>query len=143
MKIGLLAKTAHCSTETIRFYEKEGLLPQPARTNGNYRSYDAAHVERLRFIRNCRTLDMAHDEIRALLALMDKSRDNCEPVNSLLDDHIDHVDVRIAELQRLRRQLRALRQQCRDQHAIEDCGIIHGLSVMPAREKHPSASHLG
>ncbi|MEO6958517.1 MAG: Cd(II)/Pb(II)-responsive transcriptional regulator [Burkholderiaceae bacterium] len=143
MKIGLLAKTANCSTETIRFYEKEGLLPEPGRTEGNYRSYDATHVERLRFIRNCRTLDMAHNEIRALLALMDKSHDNCEPVNSLLDEHIDHVDVRIAELQRLRRQLRALRQQCRNQHAIEDCGIIHGLTIMPPREKHPSASHLG
>lgn len=143
MKIGALAKTANCSTETIRFYEKEGLLPKPGRTDGNYRSYDAAHVERLRFIRNCRTLDMAHDEIRALLALMDKARDDCEPVNALLDEHIDHVDVRIAELQSLRRQLRALRQQCHAQHAIEDCGIIHGLTIMTTREKQPSASHLG
>ena len=143
MKIGLLAKTANCSTETIRFYEKEGLLPAPGRTDGNYRSYDGTHVERLRFIRNCRTLDMAHDEIRTLLALMDKSRGNCGPVNSLLDEHIDHVDVRIAELQRLRRQLRVLRDQCATQQAIEDCGIIHGLAAMPTQEKHPSASHLG
>ena len=143
MKIGTLAKTANCSTETVRFYEKEGLLPAPGRTQGNYRNYDATHVERLRFIRNCRTLDMAHDEIRALLALMDKSGGNCEPVNSLLDQHIEHVDVRIAELQRLSGQLRALRQQCRTEHAIEDCGIIHGLTIMPSRQKRPSASHLG
>jgi Cd(II)/Pb(II)-responsive transcriptional regulator len=143
MKIGELAKTANCTTETIRFYEKEGLLPEPDRTDSNYRSYHSAHVERLRFIRNCRKLDMAHDEIRALLACMDKSRGDCGPVNTLLDEHIHHVAVRIAELQRLRTQLVALRQQCGTEQPIQDCGIIHGLAAMPAEEKRAPASHLG
>ena len=143
LTIGHLARETGTKVETVRFYEKAGLLPAPSRTEGNYRSYDSTHAERLRFIRNCRTLDMAHDEIRTLLALVDKSHDNCGPVNSLLDDHINHVDVRIAELQRLRQQLAALRQQCGTQQAIEDCGIIHGLTTMPSQEKHPSASHLG
>lgn len=143
MRIGALARSANCSTETIRFYEKEGLLPSPDRNESNYRSYRNEHLERLRFIRNCRTLDMAHDEIRTLLAFMDASQGDCAPVNTLLDEHIGHVDLRIAELQQLRRQLRALRQQCRAEHAIEDCGIIHGLATMKTEEKHPSASHLG
>lgn len=143
MKIGELAKAANCSTETIRFYEKEGLLSAPDRNDSNYRSYRDIHLERLRFIRNCRTLDMAHEEIRALLAFMDSPHGNCAPVNELLDEHIGHVDVRLAELNRLRKQLVGLRQQCAVAQPIEDCGIIHGLTVMETEEKLPSASHLG
>ncbi|MBF6615230.1 MAG: Cd(II)/Pb(II)-responsive transcriptional regulator [Candidimonas sp.] len=143
MKIGELAKAANCGTETIRFYEKEGLLPYPARTEGNYRSYRQEHLERLRFIRNCRTLDMTHDEIRTLLAFVDRRHGDCAPVNSLLDEHIGHVDTRLAELQRLRKQLIGLREQCADATAIEDCGIIHGLTSMATEEKRPSGSHLG
>lgn len=71
MKIGVLAKQADCPVETVRYYEREGLLPAPARTEGNYRLYSSEHLERLTFIRNCRTLDMTLDEIRRLLALMD------------------------------------------------------------------------
>lgn len=143
MKIGELARAANCGTETIRFYEKEGLLPKPARTEGNYRSYRGEHLERLRFIRNCRTLDMTHDEIRTLLAFVDRPQDNCEPVNTLLDEHIVHVDTRLAELQRLRTQLQGLRLQCANTHTVEDCGIIHGLTSMPTQEKATPTSHLG
>lgn len=143
MKIGELAKTANCTTETIRFYEKEGLLPEPDRNDSNYRSYRAEHVERLRFIRNCRTLDMAHDEIRALLAFIDSPRGDCAPVNDLLDEHIVHVDTRINELTQLREQLIGLRQQCATAQPIQECGIIHGLVAMETEEKQRSASHLG
>src|SRR5690606_35616463 len=143
MRIGELARAAKCGTETIRFYEKEGLLPEPPRSEGNYRHYDARHVERLRFIRNCRNLDMTHDEIRALLAFVDHPHDNCEPVNALLDEHISHVDLRIAELRRLKTQLAGLRRQCANPQAIEDCGLIHGLVEMPAKEKPPPSTHLG
>lgn len=143
MKIGELAAAANCSAETIRFYEKERLLPAPRRGENNYRRYDKSHVERLRFIRNCRTLDMTHDEIRSLLAFMDQPHRNCGPVNALLDEHIVHVDVRLAELQRLRTQLLGLRKQCANAQAIGDCGIIQGLASMPTEEKLPSESHLG
>ncbi|MGL6014243.1 MAG: MerR family transcriptional regulator, partial [Shewanella oncorhynchi] len=67
MKIGELAQAAQCTVETIRYYEKEALLPEPARTNSNYRDYNQRHLDRLSFIRNCRALDMTHQEIRALL----------------------------------------------------------------------------
>ena len=69
MKIGELAKATDCAVETIRYYERENLLPAPARSDGNYRLYTQAHVERLTFIRNCRTLDMTLDEIRSLLSV--------------------------------------------------------------------------
>jgi DNA-binding transcriptional MerR regulator len=72
MKIGELAQVAQTTVETVRYYEKEGLLPETARTAGNFRVYGAAHLERLRFIRNCRALDMSHGEIHTLLGLTDR-----------------------------------------------------------------------
>ena len=76
MRIGDLAQATLCPVETIRYYEREGLLPAPARSGGNYRLYGTQHVERLRFIRNCRSLDMTHDEIRTLLAFRDGPEEN-------------------------------------------------------------------
>ncbi len=105
MKIGELAKTTDCPVETIRYYEREGLLPEPARSEGNYRLYTQAHVERLTFIRNCRTLDMTLDEIRSLLRLRDSPEAQCESVNALIDEHIQHVKARIDGLLALQEQL--------------------------------------
>ncbi len=106
MKIGELARVGPCTVETVRYYEKKGLLAPPARTPANYRSYGSAHVYRLRFIRNCRALDMTHEEIHMLLGLMDQPAGDCGGVNQLLDEHIAHVEVRIAELCQLKQQLR-------------------------------------
>lgn len=143
MKIGELAAATHCPVETIRYYEKEGLLPQPGRTAANYRSYDESHVTRLRFIRNCRSLDMTHEEIRALLAFMDKHADDCSGVNQLLDDHIAHVDVRIAELTDLKKELQSIRAQCQEDQSVDDCGIIQGLASLETEPARPRRTHLG
>ncbi|KVT61584.1 Cd(II)/Pb(II)-responsive transcriptional regulator [Burkholderia ubonensis] len=143
MKIGELAKAARCTPETIRFYEKEGLMPDAERTHANYRNYTETHVERLRFIRNCRALDMAHDEIRALLHLTDTPGDRCDSVNALLDEHIGHVDARLAELTHLRDQLTELRRQCVGEHSVEDCGIVHGLATMETVAPAAKRTHLG
>lgn len=144
MKIGELAKIALCSVETIRFYEKEGLLAAPARTAGNFREYSAEHVERLRFIRNCRALDMSHEEIHTLLRLADQPVECCGAINSVFDQHIEHVEVRIKELEHLKQQLGALRQQCQTEQAINPCGILQGLAEMEigikTAKKH---THLG
>lgn len=142
MKIGELAQRARCSTQTVRFYEKSGLLPEPGRTDANYRHYNDAHLERLRFIRNCRSLDMTHDEIRSLLSFMDEPHSNCEPVNVLLEEHIEHVSVRLDELTRLRSQLVELRQRCHETRDVPNCGIIRTLSTMETVE-HSPGSHLG
>ena len=106
MKIGELARLAQCSVETVRYYEKAGLLPPAARSDSNYRHYGDAHVARLRFIRNCRALDMTHEEVRALLGLVDQPENSCSGVNRVLDEHIAHVDVRIRELRLLKISLR-------------------------------------
>ncbi|HEY2607491.1 MAG TPA: MerR family DNA-binding protein, partial [Paraburkholderia sp.] len=109
----------------------------------NYRSYSATHVERLRFIRNCRALDMTHDEIRALLHLTDAPADGCGGIDALIDEHIAHVDTRIEELQQLKVQLTTLREQCPGEQAVEDCGIVHGLTEMDVSAPRPRHTHLG
>jgi len=100
MKIGELALAAQTQVETIRYYEREGLLPQAPRSEGNYRIYGPEHVERLAFVRHCRSLDMTLDEIRVLLRFKDEPQAECGEVNALLDEHIGHVATRIRELGR-------------------------------------------
>jgi len=127
MKIGELAKATVTQVETIRYYEREGLLPSPGRTASNYRAYDEAHVQRLAFIRHCRCLDMSLDEIRVLLAHKERPQDACGQVDQLLDDHIGHVVHRIRELRALEKELRALKASCGANAAIQDCRILQGL----------------
>jgi Cd(II)/Pb(II)-responsive transcriptional regulator len=143
MKIGELAQVAQCTVETVRYYEKEGLLAAPTRTAANYRSYNGAHVDRLRFIRNCRALDMTHQEIHALLGLMDQPAGDCSGINQLLEEHIAHVDVRIAELSQLKQQLSELRDRCQSEQAVDACGILQGLASMETEPKHERHTHLG
>ena len=143
MKIGELAQVAQCSVETIRYYEKEGLLPAPGRTAGNFRVYGPEHVERLRFIRHCRALDMNHNEIHALLELADKAEQGCGAVNEVFDQHISHVDERIRELTHLKQQLATLRQRCQSEQAVQSCGILKGLAAMEAEPKTERHTHLG
>ena len=101
MKIGDLAEATGTPVETIRFYEREGLLPRPRRAENNYRVYSPPHAERLAFIRQCRNLDMTLDEVRALLALRDAPAQDCSEINALLDEHVRHVAERIRELRAL------------------------------------------
>lgn len=128
MKIGELAGLTRTQVETIRYYEREGLLPQPDRTGGNYRIYGESHVERLAFIRNCRNLDMTLDEIRVLLRFRELPDENCGEVNALLDEHIGHVAERVEELRQLEKQLRSLRETCRTTRDSAHCGILKGLT---------------
>lgn len=128
IKIGELAKRTESTVETIRYYEKEGLLPEPARSDGNYRLYGEAHIERLRFIRHCRTLDMALDEVRTLLQYRDTPNEECGDVNALLDEHIHTVETRVEELMQLKQHLLALRQKCASTAPIASCGILLALT---------------
>jgi Cd(II)/Pb(II)-responsive transcriptional regulator len=127
LKIGELAKRTGSQVETIRYYEREGLLPEPGRSEGNYRLYSDTHLERLLFIRHCRSLDMTLEEIRSLLTFRDAPDDNCGEVNALLDEHIQHVAKRIKELKLLQKNLRGLRNLCQQTQATKDCGILRSL----------------
>ena len=128
MLIGEMAKRAGCAVVTIRYYEKEGLLPKPARNGGNYRLYDHSHVERLQFIRHCRELDMSLQEVRALLGLRDDQAQDCGEVDRLIESHIQQVEQRVAALLLLKQHLVSLREQCAGPRSVEACGILQGLA---------------
>lgn len=128
MKIGELASASDTAVETIRYYEREGLLPAPARTESNYRTYGPEHLARLQFIRYCRGLDMSLDEVRVLLRFKDSPLENCGDVNTVLDEHIGHVSRRIKELRALEKELKELRARCGEAREAQECGILEGLS---------------
>jgi len=128
MRIGELAGHTGYTVEAIRHYESAGLLPKPARTVSNYRSYGPQHLERLQFIRHCRSLNMALDDIRTLLAVRDAPDQRCGAVNAMLDLHITQVGQRIAELRALQQQLQGIRGLCNQDQAARDCAILQHLS---------------
>jgi Cd(II)/Pb(II)-responsive transcriptional regulator len=141
MKIGDLAAASSTAIDTIRYYEREGLLPAPGRTQGGFRVYELAHLERLQFIRFCRGLDMSLDEVRVLLRVKDEPAGDCGDVNALLDAHIGHVSRRIKELRALERQLRDLRQRCGEAQRADQCGILSGMAS--AAQESPAAAPSG
>ncbi len=128
LKIGELASRTDCQVGTIRYYEQEKLLPEPMRSNGNFRLYSEAHVERLRFIRHCRSLDMSLQEVRALLQFRDRPQTDCSDVNALLDKHIQQVEIRMEELTQLKQHLAVLRKQCVGKRPSGTCGILQVLT---------------
>ena len=140
MRIGNLAEATGTPVETIRFYEREGLLPAAQRTENNYRVYTPAHADRLAFIRQCRNLDLALDEIRSLLRVRDAPSQDCGEVSTLLEEHIGHVAQRIRELRALEKDLKALRARCSAPNAIEACGILNELDGAE-KHGHPASPH--
>ena len=113
MKISELAAKADCDVQTIRYYEREGLLDAPQRETSGYRRYADKHLSRLQFIRHCRALDIPLAEVRQLLDYANTPRQSCHAVDALLDDHIERVRRQLLALTTLERQLFALRRQCK------------------------------
>lgn len=128
MKIGEVSKAAAIPVETIRYYEKIGLVPAPEREASGYRSYRQHHLDRLLFIRRCRNLDMAQDEIRELIRLADQPDADCSEVDALLARHLSHVRQRLDELARLEDTLTRLQTACSQGRTVSECGILGGLS---------------
>ena len=129
MKIGELAKRSGCSVQTIRYYEREGLLSSVARSEGNFRLYDKQAEERLMLVKRCRSLDLTLVEVKQLLTLTQEPDSACDEVNQIVDQHILRVEDRIAELQDLYSQLIGLRGHCAENRTVEQCGIIRGLKA--------------
>ncbi|HEX9720041.1 MAG TPA: Cd(II)/Pb(II)-responsive transcriptional regulator [Ramlibacter sp.] len=127
MKIGDLSRATGVEVETIRYYEKAGLLPAPAREANGYRSYGAPHLERLAFVRHCRALDMPLADVKRLLDFVGGARDDCGDIDALIDAQLLRVRARLASLRALERQLAALRDSCDADHATHECGILHEL----------------
>jgi Cu(I)-responsive transcriptional regulator len=127
LTIGHLARETGTKVETIRFYEKTGLLPAPGRTVGNYRSYDPDHLNRLSFIRRARDLGFSIEQIRALLGLADDKDQPCEAIDAIARAHLEAVNRKIRDLQALHRELTRMVGQCRH-GTVAECRIIETLS---------------
>ena len=126
MQIGKLAKSCDCPVETIRYYEKIGLLPKPVRLANGYRCYDDMHRKWLQFILRSRALGFSQDEVRRLTDVAHQQQPACVAVHNLLQEHVDDVQNRVRELQRMERALVRLKNKCHD-GTLHDCPVIDEL----------------
>jgi len=127
--IGQLAKRTGVAVETVRYYEKIGLLPAPSRTAGNYRSYGSDAVQRLGFVRRARDLGFSLDEVRSLLDLSDDKQRSCGEVDKIAQSQLLTIEAKIADLQALQRELDGLIRQC-SKGTVADCRILDALSTV-------------
>jgi Cd(II)/Pb(II)-responsive transcriptional regulator len=140
MKIGELAKAAGCQPVTIRFYERKGLLGAAQRTDANYRLYGTRDLERLLFIRNCRSLGLTLQEIERLVEIHDNPTVDCSDVNACLDKHLIEVANQMKALQALQEQLTRLRTRCAVPGASSGCGVLSALANETAVQVRKAAS---
>lgn len=127
MKISDLGRATGVDVETIRYYEKAGLLPAPARHANGYRHYADSHLERLAFVRHCRALDMPLADVRSLLEALDGRQGGDKAVDALVDQQLQRVRARLKSLRALERQLAQLKRSCDADHAHHPCGILQEL----------------
>ena len=127
MKISEAATASGCHLETIRYYERIGLLPSPERTASGYRAYTAGDIDRLRFIARGRDLGFSLEEIRSLLQLSDgEQRLSCTDVDRVARTHLADLHARMADLQRMAGELERVIDQCEGGHR-DRCTILWAL----------------
>ncbi|MDN5871375.1 MAG: MerR family DNA-binding protein [Nitrococcus sp.] len=127
IRIGELAELSGIGKETIRFYERQSLLPRPRRTASNYRRYPPEAVRRLQFIRRAKALGFTLDEIRELLSLQDANGDRAQ-VKRLTERKLSQIRARIVELSRMEDALSRMHAQCSGEGAVQGCPIIETLA---------------
>jgi DNA-binding transcriptional MerR regulator len=146
MQIKEAAATTGLTVEAIRYFEREGLVASPHRSDNGYRHYAQDHLTRLRFIANCRALEMSHEEIRALLEASASSAANCDSVNAIVRTHITHVRERVATLRRLLKRLQQIEASCAASGtgggSVDGCEILRALSDPSDTTLKPHRSHL-
>ncbi len=125
LTIGALSKRTGCHIETIRYYERIGLLPAPPRSVGGYRLYGREHLKRLTFIRRSRELGFTLDEVRGLLALVEGGY-TCAEVKAVTLGHLSEVRRKMADLRKLERVLREMAAQC-DGGLVPECPVMDAL----------------
>lgn len=129
MKIGQLAKFSGCSIQTIRYYEKEGLLKSPNRSEGNFRLYDEDALKELEFVKHCRSLDISLSDIKTLLDLKNRPQESCSSINNLIANQLNLVNQRIKELRALKSELQIMKKACSSDNTVESCGIMKTLDM--------------
>ena len=131
MRIGEVAGRSSVTAKTIRFWEAQGLLPDPQRTSSGYRAYEPSVVDRLTFIRSAQAAGFRLDQIRQVLEIGDSGQPPCEHVRDLIDARLSAVNARIAELRAARAQLRTLAERARQQDPAECHGYCAILAQVP------------
>ncbi len=127
MTRGRLAKLTGCNIETIRYYERERILPEPRRSEGGHRLYEAADVRRLSFVRRCRELGFSLEDIRGLLELVDGGQYSCGEVRDMTLAHVGEIRMKIADLRRMEKILKEMASQC-EGGDVPECPILDALS---------------
>ncbi len=130
ISIGAAARGSGVNIETIRFYERSGLLKAPPRTAGGHRVYDAHGVKRLNFVRRARELGFTLGQVRGLLALADGREDSCAEVEKLGRAQLDATSGRIADLKRMEKVLAEMVKRCSG-GTVPDCPILEALFEGP------------
>lgn len=131
LSIGALSERTACHIETIRYYERIALLPEPPRTQSGRRVYDETHVQRLLFIRRARDLGFPLEQIRSMIALSEKPDASCAAVTAMTAAHLASVRAKLEDLRRLEAALDAMVRRCQ-RTTIGDCTILATLADMPA-----------
>ncbi len=126
---GDLARATGCNIETIRYYEKTGLLPDPPRTNAGYRIYSTAHTTRLRFILRARELGFSMEDIRGLLGLEDEAAPTCAEVKERTERHLADVRAKIADLRRIESVLAETAGRCSGAD-VPDCPVLDTIGSL-------------
>lgn len=129
LPIGVLARSAGVGIDTIRYYEREGLLPPPRRRASGYRDYDPGDIVHLRFIRRAKALGFTLDDIRELLTLSADHERGVRNVKQRSEARLAELELRIRELQRMRRGLKRLIAACPGRGAPGACPILHALTA--------------
>jgi len=125
---GDLARATGCNIETIRYYEKTGLLPDPPRTDAGYRVYSAAHVKRLRFILRARELGFSMEDIRGLMGLEDGTAPTCAEVKERTESHLADVRAKISDLHRIETILKETSSRCSGAE-VPDCPVLDAIGA--------------
>ena len=128
MKIGQLAREAGVSVDTVRYYERNGLLPEPERQASGYRAYRANDVQRLQFVRRAKALGFTLVEIRELLALSDHRDEDMAPLREVAKVKVQEIDAKLLELARIRAGLSTLLDACPGHGALACCPILSALT---------------
>ena len=132
LTIGRLAQAAGVNLDTVRYYERSALMPEPRRSDAGYRLYSQRDLERLNFIRGAKSLGFSLDEIRHLLDLVDSEGDRSE-VRALASSRLEDMDRRLAEMQQARTVLAGLVTACSGQGSVRDCPIVEAVvAAQPA-----------
>jgi MerR family copper efflux transcriptional regulator len=127
MRIGEIAAEAEVNIQTLRYYERRGLLQAPSRRASGYREYDGDAVQRVRFIRRAQDLGFTLQEIADLLALQHEASRSCGIVEQRASGTLERIDEKIKDLRRMRRALAKYVNACRDQHSLETCPLLAAL----------------